>query len=274
MSRRHGFLYSDKALTALVNSGLRDVGDAFKDVVEPLRILATRYFRIFDLLHGNNISALLEAVTKCLLDAEEVDLKLKQEQDGLMKWERESVDISKFVRNIREPIHLSPGVHYITLNLGEGARKIECFGFLLDTEMDLKLNDVYRQVREFLYQFALRREVRRRPYGKDKLAHDLTDSFLRDGFLGRIDAHEITRVDGFFGALVGLQCWDLVQRYRREKVKAPTESALAHMHEAIQQVGTDAIERYFKTARKNINSLPFSGSQPKSTTRRAKSSKS
>src|ERR1700757_3650126 len=70
-------------------------------------------------------------------------------------------------------------------------------------------------------------------------------AFLRDELLGSVDKHETKRLDGFISPLVGLHCWDLVQKLRRENAKSPVDSAMvatqAIYPKNIRAVGESAI---------------------------------
>ena len=52
----------------------------------------------------------------------------------------------------------------------DGQRNVESFGVLLDTEMGLFVPQLQRQIREFLYELAIRRESLRPTLGVDRIS--------------------------------------------------------------------------------------------------------
>lgn len=118
------------------------MGDRFGKEVGRLSIPATKFFRICDLLHGNDVRRLLDAVALALSEAKIYEAN-------------HSIEFSKFVKGIREPIPLHPGLDYVATERYEGGRAIERFGIVLDTEMEFSMSDLKRQIREFLYQFSV-----------------------------------------------------------------------------------------------------------------------
>ncbi len=248
LTRRHGRRYPDREFLDLIHRGLAGVRDMFGVEVARLSIPATGYFRICDLLHGNDVLGLLNVVARCLRDAKNYELA-------------DEIELSKFVLGVREPIHLRPGRDYVVCQRKEGERTVERFGIVLDTEMEFSMPDLKRQIREFLYQFAVRRESLRRSHIVDCTSHELIDEFLRDELFGRIDKFKVKRLDGFISPLSGLYCWDLVQRYRKEGIKAAVDEAvcdtLAIYPKSVRNVGDDAIRKNYNTVRTAINKVSF-----------------
>ncbi|MCL4671252.1 hypothetical protein [Burkholderia pseudomallei] len=121
--------------------------------------------------------------------------------------------------------------------------------------------DLERQIREFLYQFAVRRESLRPSNVVDRISHELIDEFLRDELLGRINKHNVQRRDGFTSLLSGLYCWDVVQRYRQEGKKSAVDEAIVSTLEIYpknaREVGEDAIRKNYNTARVAIDKVSF-----------------
>ncbi|WP_153488693.1 hypothetical protein [Burkholderia cepacia] len=248
LSRRHGRDYSDDKFLDRMNHGLVSIRKQFRADVAQLSFPATQYFRICDLLNGNDVLTLLHGVAQGLEDA-----------DGYLATDE--VDLKKFIRGIREPIHLHPGMQYVATRRNEGEKNIERFGIVLDTWIDFSMPELERQIREFLYQFAIRRELLRPTFTQDRLSKDLIGEFLKDELLGRINKHSVQRHDGFTSLLSGLYCWDLAQKYRKERKKAALESAivdtLASYPEMAPKVGEDTIKKNYNTARLAINNVTF-----------------
>lgn len=254
LTHRHGRRYPDRTFLGIIDRGLAGVREKFGSEVDALRIPATGYFRIVDLLNGNDILKLLNAVVRCLRDAKAYEAE-------------DAIELKKFVLGIREPVHLHPGMEYVAKTRPDGEREVEQFGVVLDTKMELALPDLMRQMREFLYQFAVRRESMRPAFVEDRTSHDLIGAFLRDEMFGHIDKHTVTRLDGFVGPLTGLYCWDLVQRYRQEKRKSAVDEAiagtLAIYPKGVREVGEDVIRKNYNTARVTINNVLFGKAAPK-----------
>lgn len=248
LTHRHGRDYPDQTFANIIYRGLVSVRGKFGDAVEALRFPATRYFRIVDLLNGNDILKLLNAVAQCLTDAKPHGSK-------------DQIALSKFILGTREPIRLHPGMEYVMKNRLDGDHEVEQFGIVLDTKIELLLPDLMRQMREFLYQFAARRKALRPAFANDPTSNDLIEAFLRDEMLGHIDKHTVTRLDGFVSPLTGLYCWDLVQKYRRERRKSAIDDAiaatLAIYPKNVREVGEDAIKKNYNTARVTINKVSF-----------------
>lgn len=248
LARRHGRHYPDREFLDLIHRGLAGVRDMFGGEVARLTIPATGYFRICDLLHGNDVLGLLNVVARCLRDAKDYETA-------------DEIELKKFVLGVREPIHLHPGRDYVVSQRREGGRTVERFGIVLDTEMEFSMLDLKRQVWEFLYQFAVRRESLRRSHLVDCTSSELIDEFLRDELFGRIDKYKVKRLDGFISPLSGLYCWDLVQRYRKEGIKSAVDEAVCDTQaiypKSVRKVGEDAIRKNYNTVRAAINKISF-----------------
>lgn len=281
MSRRHNRLYSDRSFLQLLDKGLTDIPKEFGKTVDALLIPATNYFRICDLLNGNNIVSMMKAVAQCLVDAKEVEKRLDLSmQERKLKNQQEiaqhefkrvpnkvDIDLEKFVRGIRTPIHLHPGMHYVSRERPNGPCPAESFGILLDTDADFTVPDLYRQVREFLYQFAVRRQSMQSLFvSKDNLPTALIQAFLIDGLLGKIETHKAARLDGLIGPLAGLHCWDLARKYEKEcNVRDDTKSpidiaideALNTYPKSVRKIEWDAMRKNYYRARKEILGMPF-----------------
>lgn len=225
---------------ALIARGLSNVRELFGAEVAAVRLPVMDHFRICDLLNGNHILDLLCRVAQCLND--------------LMPYKKaDSVKIAQMVRGVREPIRLLPGVEYVSLHREEQGRAIESFGMVLDLERDVPIADLKRQLREFVYQLA----VRKQEYGiRDRLSHDLIEDFLRDEQQGRVYEHKVQRIDGFLSPLIGLYCWDLAKQLEREGAKAPLQTALdlglEEYAKHVRELGPEVIKKHYYTVDKLI----------------------
>ncbi|MDD2976608.1 hypothetical protein [Aquabacterium sp.] len=253
MSRRHGRVYTNRNLFKLINLGLANVRAQFEQEVDALRIPATRYFRICDLLQGNDIDRMMVSVAQCLRDAKSVESR------------GDEVELNKFVLNIRMPIHLHPGMHYVARDKHDGAASAESFGILLDTDANFSMPDLVRQIREFLYQYAVRRESLRPTLDHDPITDELIHAFLRDALLGKIPQQKAARLDGLIGPLAGLRCWDLA-RLNEEKgtsdaVLTAQLDVLKDYPELMVPVGEETMRKNYRLATKAIREVPFSKAQ-------------
>ncbi|HKR44776.1 MAG TPA: hypothetical protein VJU59_34740 [Paraburkholderia sp.] len=253
LTRRHGRRYRDRTFLGIIDRGLAGVREKFGSEVDALRVPATGYFRIVDLLNGNDILKLLNAVVRCLGDAKAYEAL-------------DTIELERFVRGIREPVHLHPGMEYVAKTRPDGEREVEQFGVVLDTEMELALPDLMHQIWEFLYQFAVRRESMRPAFVEDRTSHDMIEAFLRAEMFGHVNQRTVKRLDGFVGPLAGLYCWDLVQRYREEKRKSAVDEAIAETlaiyPKGVREVGEDSIRSNYNKARVTIKSVLFGKTDP------------
>ena len=247
MTRTHGRLY-DPEFHNLIHRGLTHFREAFDTEGCLLNVPAFRYFRICDLLNGNDVSRMVSAYAQCLQDAKDYEAA-------------DDIELKKFVLGIREPIHLHPGLQYVAGEFKKGERPVQGFGLLLNTEIEFSMTDLKQQIREFLYQFAALRQSLRPPCTVDHISSELINEFLRDELLGHADSHNVTRLDGFISILSGLYCWDLVQQYQTEKKKSAIDEAIANTLKIypknIREVEYEAIRKNYYTARTAISNLKF-----------------
>ncbi|QBY54467.1 hypothetical protein [Cupriavidus oxalaticus] len=245
LMRRHGRLYPTREFDELIGRGMHDMQKIFRADARQFIIPASRYFRVCDLLRGNDILGLLKTVASCLRDARSIDAPSE-------------IELERFVRGIREPIHLHPGIDYVLRARRKGERTVTCFGIDLDPEIEFSIPDLKRQIREFLYQYAAFRQSGR---PRDRNASELLNELLDDEMFGRAANHQVSRLDGYMSILSGLYCWDLVQRYRQEGRKSFLGDAIAHTQEiypkSSREVDDQAIRKNYYTVREAIKKVPF-----------------
>jgi len=248
LTRRHGRMYGNREFLDLIHEGLAGVRNEFAADVAELAIAATRYFRICDLLSENDILQMLSSVARCLQDAQAYEV-------------HDEIELAKFVRKVREPIHLHPALRYAADGHEENGRTVESFGFLLDTEMEFSIVELKRQIGEFLYQYAVRRQSLRPAFSPDPTADALIGEFLREDMRVPDGEKPVTRLDGFISILSGLYCWDRYHWYRQHE-KSAMERAIADTQaiypKQVRSVGYDTIRKNYNTARVAINSVDFS----------------
>ncbi|WP_144424092.1 hypothetical protein [Herbaspirillum hiltneri] len=245
LAHRHGRLYPPTMLD-LINRGLAEVGGIFRDEALQWDVPAANYFRLSDLLHGNDMQYMLRAAALALKEARHY----KPEDD---------VDLKFFAKEIRQPIHLHPGLRYAADEREENGRSVEQFGILLDTKMEFSLPDLKRQIREFIYQYAARRKSLRPAFAKDLTAERLLNDFFSTDLLDaeEDDEVQITRHDALMSGLAGLHCWDRWMLYQLQGHKFPAARAIKdtldiYPKEAIP-VMERAIRKNCKAAEEIIN---------------------
>lgn len=247
LTRTHGRIYSNKEFVEIIHHGLAGASEKFGSEVDSLRFPITRYFRICDLLNGNDISGLLNASSRCLKDAQRYEIK-------------DNIELEKFLRGVREPIHIHPGMRFVShVEAKESQPPVEHFGIVLDPKIEFSMSALKRQMREFLYQYAIRREECHGPVNQDHLARELINDFLEGDLFGYLEKHSITRLDGIVSVLSGLYCWDLTQQYRLAGKKAALEQAIQDTlfvyPKSLREVSEDAIKKNYNNTRLKIKKL-------------------
>lgn len=249
MSLRASRVYENLTLLNLINIGRANIEDQFAKELEGLRIPVMKYFRICDLLRGNDIQRLMGSTAQCLRDAKAIESRFDE------------VELKKFVHNIRVPFHLHPGMQYV---IGEHPRrnaKAERFGILLDSDADISMPDLVRQIRLFLYQYSLRREALSPAFSRDSVSDELINTFLSDTLLGKIPQQKAARLDGLIGPLAGLYCWDLARQYEKEEKEAPVLQAqldtLKCYPAFVRKVDEEAMRKNYRLTAEAIRNVPF-----------------
>lgn len=248
LTRRHGRVYDNCEFLDMIHRGLSNIRNAFVADFGLLNIPATRYFRVCDLLSGNDVLNVFGLVAQCLHDAKSYNAS-------------DEIELQKFVRGIREPIHLHPGMQYVTGEYRVGERSVEGFGLLLNTESAFSMADIKRQIREFLYQYAVRRQSLRSAQVCDQTSEALINEFLKDELHLRDHERKVTRMDGFMSVLSGLYCWDLVHQFVGNETTSGVDTAikrtLSIYPKSIRAVGHDAIKKNYYEAKRMIDELDF-----------------
>ena len=246
LTRRHLTPLTPQVLS-IVNQASETLPEIFRPEVAPLLIPATRYFRIADLLRGNDILGMLNTVVRVLMSARSYIAS-------------DEIELNKFALGIREPIHLHPAMSYGFSNHVIDGHITERFGILFDMEMEISVADIHRLFCEFLYQYA----VRRKPYllGRiDSTRDQLLRDFLKDDMEGNTGIKHIARLDGFASILSGLYCWDQVRLNQLRKIRSPVATAFNQTEliypkgQGVKPVSPEAIHKNYYTARKAIQDM-------------------
>lgn len=248
LSRIHGRFYPNQEFLNSVNEGLAGVRSLFEEKLDPLRIPITRYFRICDLLRGNDIPRLLNASAENIQRAQKYTAK-------------ESILLSEFIKKVREPIALHAGFQFVSQYVERSGRVTENFGFTLDTEIDISIPELKRLVREFLYQYAVRRMNFNPTPELLQLSQDLINDFLLEDLHGKEMDHNAPRLNSFVTKLSGIHCWDRFHFHKTQGTRSALDLAIAdtlaiYPKQAIA-VGEDAIRKNYNEARKKIQGLNF-----------------
>jgi hypothetical protein len=194
--RLHGRLMRTDARRILVQCE-KEINSKINLKKSDLALPVLRYFRVCDLLKGNNIEELLSAAKGVLSTARE--------------YEKSSdIDLKEFapLLRVRQPVHLHPDV-------GIGAdytetKEIRLWLFAKATG-DFSELDIERQLSEFLYQLALIREQQAYPR-EDAISGALFGKFVKKDVAGDLSENKIVRLNGIAAALAGLYCRDLHKR--------------------------------------------------------------
>lgn len=227
--RRHAKLY-DAGLLRIIRHGVNEIRTSFHDSFTSLELPASRFFRICDLLNGNDIGKLMIEVSRTLVHA-------KQFVDG------DEIDLIYFDGlRAREPIYLCPAMTYVQNNFDPGK---ENFGLLIDLNETISVEEFQRQIHEFTYQYALLRASTHAEH--DKLSRSLIQSFLERDVQGKHSEYRIERLDGFASLLSGLYCWDKAKRQGMKLDDAIEETAKVYPRE------DDAIRKNYRVAKTAID---------------------
>lgn len=248
LSRAHGRFYPNQEFLDIINRGLADVRSCFVEKLDPLRIPVTRKFRICDLLHGNDIPNLLNATAECLNKASELDSSPE-------------ISLADVVKGIREPIILHEGFRFVSQEKECERGGVESFGFTLDTDADISINELKQLVREYLYQYAIRRMTFNPTPEMQPLSRALIDDFLRENLFRKEQDNVAPRYDSFVTRLSGIYCWDRHQYRKLHGTRSPLDSAIedtiAIYPKQRSQVGEEAIRKNYNDARRRIAALDF-----------------
>lgn len=244
LSRTHNRVYQDKEFLNMFHTGLLEIRSAFASRFEPLQLPITRYFRVCDLLNGNDIHSLMIKTAKCLEMVEKYSKKSE-------------IEIEHFLQKIREPIMRHPGV--IFTNYSE--RDIRYFGFSVDLNADISAQELKQQIQEFIYRYADLR-LRLHPSSKKNgLSRELIQDFLEKDLQREDKENVVNRIDSFLGALAGIYCWDIYCDKKSGKIKDPLAEAIndtAEIYSAeVTPITEEAIKAHYNSARKRIECLRF-----------------
>lgn len=209
LSRQHSRKYPPELLRD-IQKGLEEIPPDFQDEVRCMQVPASRIFRICDLLNGNNIGKLLGRVASALEDARQYSSS-------------DEIELSKFVLGIRDPIPIHPAFRYVDCHEQLDEHTVERFGFALDTRMPISVPEIMRQMHEYLYQYAMRKQA----LGfKDEETDGLIQHCLEAELKGDHGEAPALRADGFLRFLSGLYCWDRVQLHVGDGYAHPLSGAI------------------------------------------------
>lgn len=229
LSRRHSRSFHPELLE-VINLGLSSVRQEFATEMKLLTIPAANYYRVCDLLAGNNIP---EVISK-------VKLGLRQS----IKYSKEDeIPLKEFSVALRKPIHLHPSFRY-------GLREengITTFCFEVDLAGGFDLFQWKRQLNEFQYQYAT---YRASVFGMhNSITTSLTQDFLEGEHNGTQSEFEIPGLDSFTPSLIGLHCWDLRKREGKSLTKAIAETM------KLYELSDETMRRNYRIADRRIKDM-------------------
>lgn len=244
LSRFHGRVLIDEDFAELIRSTLNQIAEKYVHQVRKLEVPLGNRFRYCDLLNGNPIDQLLEAITKCL--------------DATQRYKTDdSVPLKEFVLCIREPILLYPGASFGFTNGDNPGLS----AFALSLRFDMEYEDIKLAVEEFLYQYAKYRESREGQISVSVTTRKLINDFLRKDILEKLRKGDIARHDGFISVLSGLYCWDRYMLYKVNKQMGAMETAVKDTVEILNRLGLskdnydEAVKKNYKTVKRKIERL-------------------
>lgn len=251
------------ALKEIFDRGLPEIFEKFRPTVEELLIAPAKHYRICDLLKGNNILSLLKDVSQALRDANSYEMG-------------DDIFVSKFIKNVREPIFLHPAFHHepIKYDSEDGAGRIGGLALIVDFNIPFSELDLKRQFREFQYQYAAQRAIYGNGGMHDLVSRNLINGALYEDFYGFDGEDPIIRHDGFINVLSGLYCYDRfhdiqstrqnAKSRRDDATDSPLEEAIKETLSLYPERGVDksnvnlrGIRKNYETARKRIKEYSF-----------------
>lgn len=229
LSRRHGRIFNPELLD-VINLGLSSVRKEFAAELKLLTLPAANFYRICDLLAGNNINEAISMVREGLSRAGKYTKK-------------DEIPLKEFRIAMREPIHLDPSFKYRLLS--EGTKTM--FVCQIDLSGEFDLFQWKRQLNEFQYQYASYRASVISMH--DSVTHILTQDFLEGEQKGSQSEFTIPGQDSFTPLLTGLYCWDLRRRQGQSLTNALNETS------CLYSLSVDSANRSYSIAEKRINDM-------------------
>lgn len=236
MTRRHT-TGVDPEIVEIANEGLSRVRAEFASDLHLLTLPAARYFRVCDLLAGNNIPRLIGQVNDCLAEA----AKYKRDSD---------VPLSEFRIQVREPIHLHP--HFAcreACKSGGGT----VFSFEIDLAGEFSLFEWKRQLNEFKYQYALFRASHCGAH--DGTTRALIQDFLEQEQEGSQSEFDVPRLDSFLPLLTGIYCWDRYKRDGLTQVDSFEEAKAFYPSAGLNPITHDNLRSNYRKASERIRAM-------------------
>jgi hypothetical protein len=223
-------------ISQLILEGLSDIRrhvtwEDFKRTVP-----ATHYFRVCDLLNGNDIRhRLMASAVRCLQEAR--------------KYEKhDQIELEKFLLPVREPVHLHPGVRYLASDDFFDGKNL---GILLDLKADFSELGLAQQLQGFLYYYALRREALEPRFGQSSVVTNLIENLLNSELHAEHSSNRVGRMDGYASVLSGLYCWDKRHREKLKLVDA-IKVTLKDYPPQLREVSDQAIRKNYRSAAAEI----------------------
>lgn len=254
MVRGHGKLYAP-SLMNLIKKGQKEIPQLYpleRDI--RVEVPATNYYRICDLLAGNDIDKVLKKLgqaVKTVTDAESEIEKRVANTNGKVDVGKITDDVfsrisaARYVLPIRQPSYLHPGIVF--------GYKDNHLVMTLDTTEDFTEKELVRQIREFIYLYALMKEWDP-THQATPISGDLIGSYLLSDIRADRGEFQIDRINSFGSALTGLSCWDKCHLHGFKLADA-IKKTVAKYPEGLMQVGPNAIRKSYGVTEDRIQKL-------------------
>lgn len=245
-SRQHSQVYHPSLIDRF-SEGIKKIEEFEEDVSKLQLPVAVKNFRYCDLINGNDIPRTLAKV-------QDISAKLDRYED------EKSILANDFANFIRMPKMAACDEYLILDGAGAKTRKGEELdnAIMLLVRTDEPIADFKNMLNDFSWEYGKKRSdyLREHPEAKrDALPHKLIQSVL-DAELFNTPDLKINRHDGLMRPLVGLYCWDMVQ-----KSFSWTEilDELSEKHNIDFDIAT--VRKYHKDHKVKIEALIKSGSK-------------
>lgn len=245
LSRTHGRIYKHQAFLELIHRTLDEIVEKYSDKVSEIKIPTADRFRYCDLINGNDIEKVLDAVINCIKHAQ-----------GYTN--EDEIPIEKFVRFIRQPIQLYPGSRYALIRDEKLLGGAQAFALCLD--FTAEYDDIKMAVDEYLYQYAKLRENHLENISRNDTTTRLIDDFLTIEYSDKSTKKEIKRFDGFLSIVTGILCWDTYRKLKNSGAESASLEAaicttLNSSNPAISSYDDETIKKNYKKINKKISSI-------------------
>jgi len=211
MVRSHGKIYP---CAKKMREGIEEICRLYIDQFNAVQSVFLDHFRVCDLVSGNDIPTLLRKVAQAMGEA--FRLANNPEIPG-----------SSFLLGVREGLRLQPRVAIAAdeiVTKPDGKQD----ALFLALPYCLTLDELKEAVNEFLYRYAIDREIRSTQ--GDGVSRTVIGSLLNADLHALPADAAVATYQMAIGPIRGLLCWDLRQQYVEQKGAAPRKHATEEAH--------------------------------------------